>query len=145
MTDLKGKTALITGSTSGIGRATAVALGGRGAHVLVTGRNEQRAAEVVAEIERGGGIAAFRLSSLGDVRSHEAAAGPVFESAVYPVDRQRRHTKIQARAVVARPFPDREAGSLAWSYAGAMAARPRCAASGLRGCRAFPFVPGGGR
>jgi NAD(P)-dependent dehydrogenase (short-subunit alcohol dehydrogenase family) len=43
MTDLKGKTALVTGSTSGIGRATAVALAASGAHVLVVGGNEQRA------------------------------------------------------------------------------------------------------
>jgi NAD(P)-dependent dehydrogenase (short-subunit alcohol dehydrogenase family) len=35
MTDLKGKTALVTGSTSGIGKATAIALAARGAHVLV--------------------------------------------------------------------------------------------------------------
>ena len=42
MTDLKGKTALVTGSTSGIGKATAIALAARGAHVLVVGRNEQR-------------------------------------------------------------------------------------------------------
>ena len=51
MTDLKGKTALVTGSTSGIGKATAIALAARGAHVLVVGRNEQRAKDVVAEIE----------------------------------------------------------------------------------------------
>jgi len=51
MTDLKGKTALVTGSTSGIGEATAIALATRGAHVLVVGRNEQRAKDVVAEIE----------------------------------------------------------------------------------------------
>ena len=61
MTDLKGKTALVTGSTRGIGRATAVALAARGAHVLVAGRNEQRAADVVAQIEQGGNSAAFRL------------------------------------------------------------------------------------
>jgi NAD(P)-dependent dehydrogenase (short-subunit alcohol dehydrogenase family) len=61
VTDLKGKTALVTGSTRGIGRATAVALAARGAHVLVAGRNEQRAADVVAQIEQGGSSAAFRL------------------------------------------------------------------------------------
>ncbi len=55
MTDLKGKTALVTGSTSGIGEATAIALAARGAHVLVVGRDEQRAKAVVAEIEGFGG------------------------------------------------------------------------------------------
>ena len=59
MTDLKGKTALVTGSTSGIGKATAIALAARGAHVLVVGRNEQRAKDVVAEIEGGGGRSSF--------------------------------------------------------------------------------------
>jgi NAD(P)-dependent dehydrogenase (short-subunit alcohol dehydrogenase family) len=67
MTDLKNRTALVTGSTSGIGRAAAVAPAARGAHVLVTGRNEQRAANVVAEIERGGGSAAYRLTALDGV------------------------------------------------------------------------------
>jgi len=69
MTDLKGKTALVTGSTSGIGRAAGVALAARGAHVLVTGRSEQRAAAVVTEIEEGGGIATSRLITLADVAS----------------------------------------------------------------------------
>ena len=69
MTDLKGKTALVTGSTSGIGRATAIALAARGAHVLIVGRDEQRAKDVVAEIEGSGGSAAFRLTTLGDLES----------------------------------------------------------------------------
>ena len=69
MTDLKGKTALITGATSGIGRATALALAARGAHVLVTGRNEQRAADLTAEIEKAGGSAAYHLTALSDVAS----------------------------------------------------------------------------
>jgi NAD(P)-dependent dehydrogenase (short-subunit alcohol dehydrogenase family) len=69
MTDLKDRTALVTGSTSGIGRATALALAARGARVLVVGRNEQRAKDVVAEIEGGGGSAAYRLTTLSDLES----------------------------------------------------------------------------
>jgi NAD(P)-dependent dehydrogenase (short-subunit alcohol dehydrogenase family) len=69
VTDLKGKTALVTGSTSGIGKATAIALAARGAHVLVVGRDEQRAQDVVAEIEGSGGSAAFRLTTLADLES----------------------------------------------------------------------------
>ena len=59
MTDLKDRTALVTGSTSGIGKATALALAARGARVLVVGRHEQRAEQVVAEIEGNGGTAEF--------------------------------------------------------------------------------------
>jgi NAD(P)-dependent dehydrogenase (short-subunit alcohol dehydrogenase family) len=69
MTDLRGKTALVTGSTSGIGRATAIALAARGARVLVVGRDEQRAKDVVAEIEGSGGSATFRLTTLSDLES----------------------------------------------------------------------------
>ena len=69
MTDLKDRTALVTGSTSGIGKATAIALAARGARVLVVGRNEQRARDVVAEIEGGGGSAAYRLATLSDLES----------------------------------------------------------------------------
>ena len=69
MTDLKGRTALVTGSTSGIGQAAALALAARGAHVLVVGRDEQRAKDVVAEIEGSGGSATFRLTTLGDLES----------------------------------------------------------------------------
>src|SRR6201994_4387068 len=69
MTGLRGKTALVTGSTSGIGRATAIALAARGARVLVVGRDEQRAKDAVAEIERSGGSAAFRLTTLSDLES----------------------------------------------------------------------------
>ena len=45
---LEGKTILVTGSTSGIGRATAVECSKMGAKVVVTGRNEERAKETLA-------------------------------------------------------------------------------------------------
>ncbi len=86
MTDLKGKTALVTGSTSGIGRATALALAARGARVLVVGRNERRAQDVVAEIEGGGGSAAYRLTTLGDLESARDLAGWATEAGDGHVD-----------------------------------------------------------
>ncbi len=48
---LAGKTALVTGSSSGIGRGIALAFARKGANVVITGRNEQRIAGVVSEIE----------------------------------------------------------------------------------------------
>jgi NAD(P)-dependent dehydrogenase (short-subunit alcohol dehydrogenase family) len=75
MTDLKGKTALVTGSTSGIGRVTALALAARGAHVLIVGRSKERAARVIAEIERDGGSATSHLTTLdGAASARELAA-----------------------------------------------------------------------
>lgn len=52
-TDLTGRTALVTGSTRGIGRAVAKALSECGARVAVVGRNRERAAAVAAEIGNG--------------------------------------------------------------------------------------------
>jgi NAD(P)-dependent dehydrogenase (short-subunit alcohol dehydrogenase family) len=52
---LRDKVALITGGTSGIGRATAVLFAQEGAKVAIVGRDEVRGHEVVAEIERAGG------------------------------------------------------------------------------------------
>ena len=86
MTDLKGKTALVTGSTSGIGKATAIALAARGAHVLVVGRNEQRAKDVVAGIEGSGGSATFRLTTLSDLKSARDLVGWATEAGDGHVD-----------------------------------------------------------
>ena len=68
---LRGKAALVTGSTDGLGREVATRLGALGATVLVHGRNAQRGAEVVAAIEAGGGSATFYradFASLAEVR-----------------------------------------------------------------------------
>jgi NAD(P)-dependent dehydrogenase (short-subunit alcohol dehydrogenase family) len=70
MTGLNGKTALVTGSTDGVGRLVAKRLGAAGARVLVHGRNRERGERVVAEIEEGGTAAflAADFASLPEVR-----------------------------------------------------------------------------
>ena len=58
MTNLSGKTALVTGASRGIGRASALALAKAGAQVLVHyGTGDKEAAAVVAEIRSAGGKA----------------------------------------------------------------------------------------
>ena len=63
---------LVTGSTDGLGREVALRLAASGAHVIVHGRNRERGAEVVRQIEQGGkGSARFYaadFSSLAQVR-----------------------------------------------------------------------------
>ena len=63
---LSGKSVLVTGSTTGIGEASARAFAAQGARVLITGRNEERGAEICAEIERDGGTAGFSKAELSD-------------------------------------------------------------------------------
>jgi NAD(P)-dependent dehydrogenase (short-subunit alcohol dehydrogenase family) len=55
----KDKVALVTGGTSGIGRATALLFAREGATVAVVGRNRERGQQVVNEIEAAGGQAIF--------------------------------------------------------------------------------------
>lgn len=66
--NLKGKTALITGGSSGIGEGIAKCLAREGVHVMVHGRKKQQLQRVVKEITTAGGTAHFVE---GDLRSDE--------------------------------------------------------------------------
>ncbi len=85
MADLTSKTALVTGATSGIGKATAKALAAKGAFVAVSGRDKDRGQAVVDEIAAAGGSAVFVGADLVDgaaatdlaARATEALGGRV--------------------------------------------------------------------
>ncbi|MGC4943608.1 SDR family NAD(P)-dependent oxidoreductase [Kribbella sp. DT2] len=64
--DFTGRTALVTGSTSGIGREVANQLAARGAHVIVSGRDSDRGEATVATIRANGGKADFVQADLAD-------------------------------------------------------------------------------
>ena len=64
--DLQGQKALVTGATSGIGRAVALQLGRDGAEVIVHGRDVARGAETVESITAAGGRARFVGADLSD-------------------------------------------------------------------------------
>jgi NAD(P)-dependent dehydrogenase (short-subunit alcohol dehydrogenase family) len=66
--------AIVTGATSGIGRATALKLAEAGAEVIVVGRDRQRGADTVAAIEAAGGSATFIAADFNDLSSVTALA-----------------------------------------------------------------------
>src|ERR1035437_8451882 len=63
---LEGKTILITGASSGIGRATAIECSKMGAIVVITGRNENRLNETFNQLEGVG-----HIQIIGDLKSNE--------------------------------------------------------------------------
>src|ERR1700753_272821 len=77
MQDFEGKGALVTGAATGIGRATAILFGERGASVAVVARDPVRAGAVVDEIRAAGGQAAFIAA---DMRSPDDIARMVAET-----------------------------------------------------------------
>ncbi|OBF40572.1 short-chain dehydrogenase [Mycobacterium sp. ACS1612] len=79
-TTLEGSVALVTGATSGIGKAIALQLAAFGAEIIVHGRSADRGAEAVRAIENSGGKARFvaaDLSRPADVRRLADEAGAV--------------------------------------------------------------------
>jgi len=69
LTPIKGRTAIVTGGTKGIGKGIARVMAKAGANVLVTGRNEEDAKRTVAELTSLGGQASYYL---GDVATRDS-------------------------------------------------------------------------
>ncbi|RPI92010.1 MAG: SDR family oxidoreductase [Chloroflexi bacterium] len=67
---LSGKTVLITGASAGIGWASALALAGEGANLVLSARRQERLAELEAAVQKAGGKA---VSLLGDAKEEETA------------------------------------------------------------------------
>jgi NAD(P)-dependent dehydrogenase (short-subunit alcohol dehydrogenase family) len=71
---LEGRTAIVTGANTGIGRVTALKLGKLGARLVLAGRSEERTRPVVEAIRAAGGHAEFLPLDLGDLASVRACA-----------------------------------------------------------------------
>ncbi len=84
--DLRDKLALITGGTSGMGIATALAMAEKGATVIITGRDETRGASTAEEIRAGG---------------HDAPLVPHFSGVISPPT-PRQPERLGSRAFRAR-------------------------------------------
>jgi len=82
---LQGKTTLITGGGSGLGRAMAIRLGGLGARVGVVGRRSDPLAETVRLVRDAGGTAAFAAADVRDPATLKAAFDQV-EAELGPVN-----------------------------------------------------------
>lgn len=77
---LKDKVAIITGSTSGMGRATAELFAREGAKVVITGRNEQRAKEVVNKLKSQGLEAIYVIADTSNVEASKIIVDKTLEA-----------------------------------------------------------------
>jgi 3-oxoacyl-[acyl-carrier protein] reductase len=106
---LSGKTAVVTGSTSGIGRAMAVAMARAGARVLVHGRSAPLAAEAAAEIAGLGQQAPVVLADLADPAASERLVDVAWSELGGRVDVwiNNAGADILTRSALQQPFAER--------------------------------------
>lgn len=76
---MRGKTALFTGASRGMGRFAGDELARMGAKMLIVGHNDARGAEAVDSIRRGGGSAEYLHADMGDAQDVAAVAGSLVE------------------------------------------------------------------
>jgi NAD(P)-dependent dehydrogenase (short-subunit alcohol dehydrogenase family) len=100
---LQGRTALVTGSTDGIGAAIAAALAADGAHVIVTGRDAVRGEKITAGITESGGAATFTRADLASAAAIRDLADTVRGIAGGPPD-----VLVNNAAMLIAPAPTAE-------------------------------------
>jgi NAD(P)-dependent dehydrogenase (short-subunit alcohol dehydrogenase family) len=74
---MKNKTVVITGATSGLGRATALQLAQKGAFVIIVARNNTKATQIINKIEKEGGKGQFVISDLLSMKDTKEAADSI--------------------------------------------------------------------
>jgi len=80
MKKFSGKTVIVTGGNSGIGRATAIQFAEAGAQVAIIGRNPETGQAVVDEIREQGGIASFHRADIADKEDVDQAFSDILAS-----------------------------------------------------------------
>ena len=76
---MKSKTVVITGATSGLGRATALRLAKKGAFVVIVARNSTKANEIIEEIVKNGGEGKSIISDLTSMKDTRKAAESIYK------------------------------------------------------------------
>src|SRR5258708_18097639 len=98
---LENKTALVTGATSNIGRAIAIAFAAEGAHVVASGRSQERGGEGIEEIRAAGGRGDFVYPHLDG----SARASPDLAAQAARALRGRIDVLVTNAGIFPRPAP----------------------------------------